>query len=105
MNAILDYIRKHGGYARLTDLRDQRFQTRDITVLCQRGELEKVQPGLYKLTDSDVTSGRELSSPVTSMTPQTTSEKILERETQLRDELDRIIPVLVQKYNTEKFTS
>ncbi|MDZ7690425.1 MAG: hypothetical protein U5K69_04625 [Balneolaceae bacterium] len=33
------------------------FKSRDITKLFNEGILEKVQPGLYKVKDSDITSG------------------------------------------------
>jgi predicted transcriptional regulator of viral defense system len=51
MDKILSYIKKQGGYARLTELREQGFQTRDIRELHKSGKLEKIQPGLYKLPD------------------------------------------------------
>lgn len=57
MHKIIKYIKHKGGYARLTDLRSQGFQPRNITKLFNKGVLEKVQPGLYKLTNSDITSG------------------------------------------------
>lgn len=57
MNKIIKYIKDKGGYARQTELRKQGFQSRAISKLFHDGLLEKVQPGLYKLTDSEVTSG------------------------------------------------
>lgn len=57
MHGIAKYIKENGGYARLTELRNQGFQSRDISKLYEEGVLEKVQPGLYKLKESDVTSG------------------------------------------------
>jgi predicted transcriptional regulator of viral defense system len=57
MEKIVDYIKDKGGYARQTELREHGFQSRDITKLYQEGILEKVQPGLYKLAESDITSG------------------------------------------------
>jgi predicted transcriptional regulator of viral defense system len=57
MNKVVKYIKNKGGYARFTELRDKGFQSRDITNLFDKGILEKVQPGLYKLANSDVTSG------------------------------------------------
>ena len=57
MNEIVQYIKDKGGYARQTELREHGFQSRDISKLFSEGTLEKVQPGLYKLSDSDVTSG------------------------------------------------
>jgi len=57
MKEITDYIKKKGGYARMSELRNIGFQTRDIAKLCEQGSLEKVKAGLYKLSSSDVTSG------------------------------------------------
>lgn len=57
MHKIVDYIKENGGYARLSELRNQGFQSRDISKLYEDGVLEKVQPGLYKLKESDITSG------------------------------------------------
>ena len=57
MDKILKYIKKKGGYARQTELREHGFQSRDITELFKEGVLEKVQPGIYKLKNSDITSG------------------------------------------------
>ena len=54
---ITHYIKKKGGYARMSELRSAGFQTRDIAKLCEQGSLEKVKAGLYKLSSSDVTSG------------------------------------------------
>ena len=36
------------------------------------------------------------------MTNQVTSKEILQRETKLREELDRIIPVMIERYDPEK---
>jgi predicted transcriptional regulator of viral defense system len=57
MKEIIDYIQKQGGYARMSELRSAGFQTRDISILCEQGSLEKVKAGLYKLSNSEVTSG------------------------------------------------
>ena len=57
MHVIEKYIKENGGYARLSDLRNRGFQTRDISKLYDEGVLEKVQPGLYKLKESEITSG------------------------------------------------
>jgi predicted transcriptional regulator of viral defense system len=57
MKKIVDYIKHKGGYARQTEFREHGFQSRDITKLFEEGILEKVKPGLYKLAESDTTSG------------------------------------------------
>lgn len=56
MDRIIKYIKDKGGYARQTELREHGFQSRDISKLFNNDILEKIQPGLYKLKDSDVTS-------------------------------------------------
>jgi len=50
MKEITDYIKKKGGYARMSELRSAGFQTRDIAKLYEQGSLEKVKSGLYKLS-------------------------------------------------------
>ncbi len=57
MKEITDYIKKKGGYSRMSELRSAGFQTRDIAKLCEQGTLEKVKAGLYKLSSSEITSG------------------------------------------------
>jgi len=57
MKEIIDYIKRQGGYARMSELRSAGFQTRDISTLCEQGSLEKIKAGLYKLSNSEVTSG------------------------------------------------
>ena len=57
MDKIIRFIQKNGDYARLSELREQGFQTRNITRLHEEGVLEKLQPGLYKLKESNITSG------------------------------------------------
>ncbi len=57
MNRIIKYIKDNGGYAPHTEMREHGVQSRDISKLFNNGLLEKIQPGLYKLKDSDVTSG------------------------------------------------
>lgn len=57
MEEITKYISENGGYARLTELREEGFQIRDISKLNEDGVLYKVKPGLYKLKDSQITSG------------------------------------------------
>lgn len=57
MKEIINYIKRQGGYARMSELRSAGFQTRDISTLCEKGSLEKIKAGLYKLSNSEVTSG------------------------------------------------
>jgi predicted transcriptional regulator of viral defense system len=57
MNKIVQHIKEKRGYAHLKELREQGFQIREVTKLFETGVLEKIQPGLYKLANSDVTSG------------------------------------------------
>lgn len=51
MNKILDYFNKNHGYARMKDLRERSFQYWDIVDLVQQGKIERIKPGLYRLTD------------------------------------------------------
>ena len=51
MEKLVSYIKKHGGYARMKDLRAASFQTREIASLVKKGLIEKVKPGLYRLAD------------------------------------------------------
>ena len=49
MEKIKKYIELKRGYATMAELRSAGFQTRDIKVLVDNGEIEKVKSGLYKL--------------------------------------------------------
>lgn len=51
MKKLIQIFRKHGGYARMKDLRSFRVHTRDISLAVSSGLIEKVKPGLYKLKD------------------------------------------------------
>ncbi len=51
MEKIVKYIENNGGFARMKDLREEGFQTRDISVLVKEGVIEKVKPGIYRLAD------------------------------------------------------
>ncbi|GMR24992.1 MAG: type IV toxin-antitoxin system AbiEi family antitoxin domain-containing protein [Ignavibacteria bacterium] len=51
MEKIVKYIENNGGFARMKDLREKGFQTRDIAALVKEGVIEKVKPGIYKLAD------------------------------------------------------
>ena len=46
---VVSYFKKHGGYARMKELKEASFYTRDIANLLDRGVIEKVKPGLYRL--------------------------------------------------------
>jgi len=50
MDKIVAFFKAHGGYARMKDLKNSSVQTRDIYRLLQQGVIEKVKPGLYRLT-------------------------------------------------------
>jgi len=51
MEKIVEYIAKKGGFARMKDLREEGFQTRDIAMLVKEGTIEKVKSGVYKIAD------------------------------------------------------
>ena len=51
MDQIISFFEKHGGYARMKDLKAASFHTREIARLLQEEIIEKVKPGLYRLSD------------------------------------------------------
>ena len=51
MGKIIKYFKKHGGYARMKELKKASFQTRDISRLFKEGTIVKVKPGLYRLAN------------------------------------------------------
>ncbi|MEA3475285.1 MAG: Abortive infection protein AbiEi [Candidatus Cloacimonadota bacterium] len=51
MKNIEAFFKNHQGYARMKDLKDQSFHTRDIAKAVENGIIEKIKPGLYKLID------------------------------------------------------
>lgn len=52
MEEIIKYIKKRNGYASMNELKESGFQTRHISECVREGTLEKVKPGLYRLSDS-----------------------------------------------------
>ena len=48
MNEIVKFIKMHG-YARMKELKEAGFHTRNISALLKSGEIERVKPGLYKV--------------------------------------------------------
>lgn len=51
MKSFLKYFRENGGYARMRDLKAASFHTRTISQFLKEGAIEKVKPGLYRLTE------------------------------------------------------
>jgi predicted transcriptional regulator of viral defense system len=51
MEKIINYFKKHGGYALMKELKAASFQTRDIAHLLKGGTIIKVKPGLYRLAN------------------------------------------------------
>ncbi|MBN2286951.1 MAG: type IV toxin-antitoxin system AbiEi family antitoxin domain-containing protein [Tissierellales bacterium] len=54
MDKIITFFKKHGGYARMKDLKAASFHTREVSRLLQKEIIEKVKPGLYRLADLPV---------------------------------------------------
>jgi len=50
MSKILDFFKNHYGYARMKDLKANGIHTREIKKLLEEGTIEKVKPGLYRLS-------------------------------------------------------
>jgi predicted transcriptional regulator of viral defense system len=51
MDALIRYLKDKGGFATMKELRAASFQTRDIARLVRDKQIEKVKPGLYKLSE------------------------------------------------------
>jgi predicted transcriptional regulator of viral defense system len=53
MADIVKYIKKNGGYATMKELKEAKFQTREIKKYVQNNVLEKIKSGLYRLSNID----------------------------------------------------
>ena len=51
MDSIAKYIKSSGGYARMKELCAAGFQAREISSLVDKGRIERVKPGLYRLAE------------------------------------------------------
>lgn len=51
MKRIKEILEKNKGYSRMSELRHEGIQTRDIAKAVENHIIEKVKPGLYKLVD------------------------------------------------------
>ena len=51
MEEIIKFIRKNKGYARMKELKQAGFHTRKIKQILELGKIEKIKPGLYRLSD------------------------------------------------------
>ena len=51
MESLSKIFKKHNGYARMQELRNQKIHSRVIVKAIEEGIIEKVKPGLYKLVD------------------------------------------------------
>jgi predicted transcriptional regulator of viral defense system len=49
MSEILKFFKQSGGYARLKDLKEAGFHTREISALVASNKIEKIKAGLYRL--------------------------------------------------------
>lgn len=56
---IIQFMKKHHGYARTTDLLRERISFRDIKKLLKTERIERVKNGLYRLKDDDCTPMRD----------------------------------------------
>ena len=59
MEEITKYFKAHSGYAKMKDLKKRSFHTRDIARMLKQGRIEKVKPGLYKLSELTTTVGTD----------------------------------------------
>ncbi len=51
MDKLIRYLKDKGGFATMKELRAASFQTRDIARLVRGKQIEKVKPGLYKMSE------------------------------------------------------
>jgi predicted transcriptional regulator of viral defense system len=58
---IFTFFETHGGYAHTKELKKASFKTADIKQWVEKGLLEKIKPGLYRLADLDYPEGISLS--------------------------------------------
>jgi predicted transcriptional regulator of viral defense system len=49
MESLIEYLKKHGGYARMKGMKASGYQTRLVRRLLEEGQLVKVKNGLYRL--------------------------------------------------------
>jgi predicted transcriptional regulator of viral defense system len=56
MNPVIAYLKSHGGYGSMRDMKAASIQTREIARLLENGSIEKIKPGLYRLAKR-VTAG------------------------------------------------
>ncbi len=51
MEKLIKFFKAHRGYSRMKDMRNSGIHPRDITRAMNMNVIEKINPGLYKLTD------------------------------------------------------
>ena len=51
MEEIIKFFRKNRGYARMKELKQAGVHTRKIKQILEQGKIEKIKPGLYRLSD------------------------------------------------------
>lgn len=52
MNDIIRYIKSRGGYASMKELKALKFQPRNIKALLDENVIEKIKPGLYRISNT-----------------------------------------------------
>lgn len=51
MDKLIKFFKRHQGYARMADMKAAGIHTREIASALSDGAIDKVKPGLYKLTE------------------------------------------------------
>ncbi|MGE5350594.1 MAG: type IV toxin-antitoxin system AbiEi family antitoxin domain-containing protein [Acidobacteriota bacterium] len=51
MEEIIKYLEDHGGFATMAELKTAGFHTRNIARLVEEGTIDKIKPGLYRISD------------------------------------------------------
>jgi predicted transcriptional regulator of viral defense system len=54
MKSLIAYFKKLGGYATMKELKKASYYSRDISNLLKEGVIEKIKPGLYRLSELPV---------------------------------------------------
>lgn len=62
MGKMIEIFRRNKGYARMKELKNSAVHTRTISAAVKEGIIEKITPGLYKLTDYPFDENESLAS-------------------------------------------
>jgi len=49
--SIIEFLKNHGGYARMKDFKEEAFRPSDIKRLVDEGKIDKIKAGLYRAAE------------------------------------------------------